>query len=229
MKNQTNAKQDDHDYVWELLPWYANERLSPQEANAVKDHLKNCPVCQSELTRCLNLNASVKTNRRETWQPTPAHFAKVLANVDALDVKRKAPSDKWAWLTGIFPWFADTPRPARFTLAMQGALVVALASMLMFRALMPMQGYQTLSQPKATLTASAPHLRLVFSEDITEREMRALLLDIHGTLVEGPSSMGVYTVALMSGDMPAVDPVLTRLRANPKVRLAEAVTTRSEE
>ena len=149
--------------------------------------------------------------------------------MDTPSEKREAPIDKWAWLTGIFPWFADTPRPARFTLAMQGVLVVALASMLMFRALMPMQSYQTLSQPKAVLAASAPHLRLVFREDITEREMRALLLDIHGTLVEGPSSMGVYTVALMYGDKPAVDPVLTRLRANPKVRLAEAVTTRSEE
>ena len=37
-------------------------------------------------------------------------------------------------------------------------------------------------------------IRIAFAEDMTERELRALLTSVGGTLVSGPSALGIYTV-----------------------------------
>jgi hypothetical protein len=55
---------------------------------------------------------------------------------------------------------------------------------------------------------------------MTERELRALLTSVGGTLVNGPSALGIYTVRIEpSSDAPGV--ALEELRAHGKVRLAE--------
>jgi hypothetical protein len=223
MRNSSNAEQDNHDYVRGLLPWYANDSLSPQESDLVVTHLPHCPDCQHELARCSELNLSIKANQSQAWQPSPAHFSRIMSNVDLSERKKSPHPDRWAWVATIFPWLTDTPRPARFALGLQGALVIAFASLLALRALAPSQDFRTLSQPQPELSSAMPHVRLVFSADISEREIRALLLGIRGKLVDGPSSMGVYTVALVASEPPEVKAVLAQLRGNAKVVLAEPV------
>jgi hypothetical protein len=55
---------------------------------------------------------------------------------------------------------------------------------------------------------------------MTERELRTLLTSVGGTLVGGPSALGIYTVRVepSSGTL---GPALEKLRAHGKVRLAE--------
>ncbi len=230
MTTQSNIENRDHDYVWELLPWYVNEGLSAQEVNEVEAHLKGCPACQSEVARCQALSLSVKTNQRDVWTPSAPHFAKVRASVDALEDRRIKSQDSSGWFAKWFPWLNDTPRPARFTLALQGALVVALSTTLLVRALAPTEAYQTLSNPAERLAVTGQQVRLVFAEDITEKEIRRLLLGIQGRLVAGPSSLGVYTIALESPSSNTQPSrlALAQLRAHPKVRLAELASVRME-
>ncbi len=225
MSTQKIIENQDHDNVWELLPWYVNEGLSPQEVTQVETHLKDCMACQSELERCQALNQTVKTNQRDEWKPSAPHFAKVLEQVDALEARRMKSQDAPGWLAKWLPWLSNTPGPARFTLALQGALVVALATTLMIRELIPAQTYQTLSQPSEHSIAGEPQVRLVFREDLTEKELRALLIGAQGRLVAGPTSLGVYTIVLeqANADTPAIQQTLATLRNHPKVRLAEMV------
>jgi anti-sigma factor RsiW len=222
MTTQRIIENQDHEYVWELLPWYVNEGLSRKEVNEVEMHLKDCPACQNEVVRCQDLDLSVKSNQQEVWTPSAQHFSKVLANVDVLEHRRMKSQDAPNWFSKWFPWLNDTPRPARFTLALQGALVLALATTLLVRALVPLEAYQTLSNPAERSPVSGQQVRLVFAEDITEKEMRGILLGIQGRLVAGPSSLGVYTIALSPNSNTQLSgQALAQLRANPKVRLAE--------
>lgn len=227
MTTQPAIENQDHANVWELLPWYVNEGLSPKEVNEVEAHLKNCPACQSELTRCRDLSVSVKSNQQDNWTPSAPHFSRLLAKVNEFEDRRTKSQSPRGWLAKWFPWLSDTPRPARFTLALQGALVVALASTLLVRSLVPGEMYQTLSTPAEHPAVKGQQLRLVFAEDITEKELRALLLSNRGRLVAGPSPLGVYTIELEPADSStqAGQQAIAQLRSHPKVRLAEMANT----
>lgn len=230
MTNQQTTDTQHHDYLWELLPWYVNESLSPQELAEVDVHLSDCSLCQAEVARCKNLNQSVKSNQHETWAPSARHFAKILENVDAFE-QRAANSKKTSgWLARWFPWLSNTPGPARFALGLQGAMVLALATTLLYRGLVPTEPYRTLSDPAPNAQITGPQIRVVFSEDMTEKEIRTLLLGVSSRLVAGPSPLGVYSIALASSD---ADPAsakqaLAQLRAHPKVRLAEIAGAATE-
>jgi Putative zinc-finger len=223
MTTPRNTENQIHDQVWELLPWYVNEGLSPREVNDVEAHLKGCPACQNEIERCQDLKRSVSTSRQDEWTPSAAHFSTLLASVDAFEDRKRKSKTPSGWVTKWFSWLGDTPRPARFALALQGALVVALAMTTLLHSFAPTPAYQTLSNPAERYLVSGQPVRLVFTEDITEREMRTLLLEVQGRIVAGPSSLGVYTIVLESADskVQTNQRVLTQLRAHPKVRLAE--------
>jgi hypothetical protein len=111
----------------------------------------------------------------------------------------------------------------RLALAVQMALVLTLAGALLFRMVAPSPSYETLSRPEEQGVTDRAQLHVVFSEDITGKEVRELLQDIDAQIVQGPSLMGVYTlrmgfVATATGRTNAA---LTRVRACPKVRFAE--------
>ena len=222
MTTQQITGNQQHNYIWELLPWYANESLSPQELDEVETHLDGCSLCLAEVARCKNLNQSVKSNQRETWAPSATHFAKILDNVDSFEQRATASKKSSGWLTNWFPWLSATPTPARFALGLQGALVLALATTLLYHGLVPTENYRTLSDPASTQIIG-PQIRVVFAEDISEKEMRTLLLNVSSRLVAGPSPLGVYTIVLESGhaDPASAQQALAQLRAHPKVRLAE--------
>ena len=230
MTIQEQTEHPDHDYIWELLPWYANDKLSRQEIDEVRAHLKECAVCQQEVARCRQLSATVSAQRTDEWMPSAPHFAKILANVDAFEQRQEKPTRSSNWIEKWLPWLDLTPRPARFALAFQGALVIALATTLLVRGLFPEQPYTTLSSPAESTRITGQQVRLVFSEDITEKELRSTLLGVGGHFIAGPSSQSVYTIVLQPSNSNALTmpQVLAQLRAHPKVRLAEAVNVTVE-
>jgi hypothetical protein len=223
MTTRPNNKNEQHDYVWELLPWYVNDGLSRQEFDEVDAHVHDCPLCQREVERCKNEYQAVKSNEDGSWTPSAPHFAKLMTNVDAYEKRRAAPARSESWLAKWFPWLNATPGPARFTLALQGALVLALATTLFYRNLVPTEGYRTLSNPSAQTQKLGIQFRVVFSDDISEKQIRELLLSIDSQLIDGPSPLGVYSIALSekNSSSNAAAHSLAALRANPKVRLAE--------
>jgi len=79
--------------------------------------------------------------------------------------------------------------------------------------------YRTLSsQPEGEA-----RLRVLFAPGVTLAELQALLQAQRLLAVAGPSEAGLFTLALRgsAADEPAA--VLARLRADPRVRFAEAL------
>jgi len=125
--------------------------------------------------------------------------------------------------SGITQWFRELLAAAasvRWTLAAQAMAIAGLAVTL---AITQMQRpeFETFSTPPPAATTTG-HLRLVFAETASEKDIRTLLHSIGGTIVDGPGEMGIYTVAL--SDPATVNTALTALHRHPHVTLAQPVS-----
>ena len=197
-----------HTEAFELLPWLLNDTLSPRERAAVEKHIDRCPVCRQELDE----QRSVRDLVRESSLvpiPTSRSFNRLLGRIDAseTDVNRSR--------------FSRLRRP--FLIA--ATLAAVSMSVLLMIAVFDKPGSQ---DEFVTLTDSSAHsgygptLHVVFASNITEADMRAVLLAAGGEIVSGPTSEGIYTIGIAeSSDRSSdFDNMLTQLRTNPRVRLA---------
>lgn len=219
----------DHETVLEWLPWYAEGTLDPDERILAERHLQHCSVCREELERNRQIGllfASRPQDPDQTWQPSDAHFAEILARIETAEPTIEAaarPADSRRWLENMRAWLGGVPSGFRWLLAVETFALAALALVLVMPRLAPPEQslYETYTDGEATAPAPGSRLHLVFAEDLTEAELRALLRSVQGQLAAGPSGLGVYTVVLRDGDSAQA---LRTLRAHPKVRLAEAVS-----
>lgn len=200
---------DEHERMSELLPWYVNATLDRREAAQVERHLASCADCRKESERF----RAVARGQEEGWAPSPAHFARVMARIDAPSFGQRLAS-----------WFKETPRPVRWAFALQGAALVALIAVVALRPAV----FETLSRPPAAASSRA-RLHVVFASDLSEEGMRRLLQGARAIIVDGPSAEGVYTVEL---SLPAADrerarEIADRLAKDPKVRFAAPVASSS--
>jgi hypothetical protein len=88
--------------------------------------------------------------------------------------------------------------------------------------------YRTLADDSDQARQGQAHLQVALTDDMTEQGLQALLTRIGGTIVKGPSTLGVYTVEIpvSEGAPDLIDPILDVVRAHPKVRLAEPIPSR---
>ena len=217
-----------HQKVWEILPWYINGTLDSHEHGLVARHILSCQSCADEVARCRSIATAVRSAKEGAWSPSPDHFARLMERIDRASTP--AAPERWRirvreWLEKIRCHFQETPSLFRWALAAQTAAIVLLTAATLWQAsIAPSSLYRTLSDAGSGPEAGRLHFQLVFADDITEREIRTLLNSIGATIVAGPTPMAVYTVALAGDDRG--EPARTRatlevLRAHPKVRLAE--------
>src|SRR4030095_12784189 len=218
------ADGNQHQKVWEILPWYVNGTLEGHEQEFVARHILRCQSCADEVTRCQSIATAVRSAKEAAWTPSPEHLARLMERVDRASAS--AAPEHWQirvreWIEKIRLHFQETPSLFRWALAAQTAAIVLLTAAIVWQA--SVAPYRTLSDAGSGPEPGRVHLQVVFADDITEREIRTLLSSIEATIVAGPTPMAVYTVALAGDDReePArTRETLTVLRANPKVRLA---------
>lgn len=229
-----------HQEAWELLPWYVNDTLQDEERRAVEEHLARCPLCRSELASSRQVALAVQ-RAAELPDVAAERIDRLLARLDEPAVARAAGESA----TGA-PAAATVGRLApavRWALALQAAAILALALGLAYllavpralsspepatsQAASPTAGssagpdFRTLAAPPAA-AAPAARVRVVFDPAASEEELRRLLLEAGARFAGGPSPAGVYALEV-AGGAPAAADALARLRAHPRVELAEPV------
>lgn len=229
MRAQATRAHDEHVAVSELLPWYVNRTLKAQDLHRVEAHLTGCGPCQDELARCEVLAEAVQGQGGRPWVPTEQHFARLLERIEAADGRRVAGSDAgshWrSWFDEAMAGLRAVPRVAQVALALEAALVLGLTVLLVWPGDPAPRLYETLSRRAEMARADRLRIRVVFSEDITEKELRGLLTGLDAEIVQGPTPLGVYTITSPSSHPEAAgsEGPLQAMRAHPKVRLAERV------
>jgi hypothetical protein len=191
-----------HSRAFELLPWLLNGTLEGAEREAVEAHARDCIACRRELKEQQRLRAAMRS-RAATDISAEAGFDRLDQDLDASTTARRR-------YTTI----------ARFAVSAAAGIGV-LAILLWFTPLPQLDdaNYSTLATAPAAATTL---LDVVFAEDTTAAEMQALLDDIGGEIVAGPSELGRYSVRLGGEriDDARVAQALGVLEANSRVRFA---------
>ena len=169
-----------------LLPWYLNRTLEKEEREAVKKHLRSCSICQKELTAIKREQEIYESASEEI--PVPQTFPHLAAAIE------KRERTIWQRIAPLIP--RPQPTVATALIVAQLLIIIGLLGLL---TLNPWGAgekiYYTLSGPQ-TIEGKGPQLTILFQEGIEEQTLREVILDINGTIVRGPTPMGVYTVEL---------------------------------
>lgn len=212
MSNDTPGLLDAaHQEAWALLPWYSNRTLGHQERARVEQHLRGCLVCRREL-ELLNVLAEHTVTPKASAECEAALRRLSLRLDHAAPRPRQFPWSAAAVLalsTALLAWTSDNAEHSTAWLRNAGySMVAARAS------------------AAVSETPLGPQVNLVFYDDITERELRSLVLAVGAVVVEGPTPQGVYTLAFARQMSPGeVLDALRTLRYSRGVLFAEPATT----
>lgn len=178
---------------------------------AVLGHLAACDSCAAryaELVRTAPLAAA------------PVHFDPADFVARGYSVRERvarreraaAPARASSWIEALWHPPVSLARAALFA---NVALVLLLAAVALPRPGGP--AFTTLSGPPPA--TAGVRVTVIFQPIVTELDMRQALLDVSGSIVAGPSAVGVYVVQLSvrPEDDPAVQAAIDALRANNRV------------
>lgn len=220
MRRPEDRGERAHQRIWDLLPWYVNGTLPGEELRAVEGHLDACARCREEVAVCRATREALAETGEVAPSPHPVQLARLLTRVDELE--SGSGSGRRPFLASLKALLIPT-NPVRALLAVQLAITALLAGLLVWQQRQPetLPLYRTLSAPDAPRGNEA-RVRVVFAETATEKEIREILLRVHGEIVAGPSVFGTYTVEIPTGgETPGA--LLAHLRSQPQVRFAEPV------
>jgi anti-sigma factor RsiW len=215
--NRFIGNQDKHRECWELLPWYANERLPLKDVQRIEAHLRECTPCRMELTEQRALRDAIRAEDAVVLAPQ-ASFQKLMQRIDSDDQRRPVnePASRMHRP-------ARAPRWLAFAAGVQAFAIAALLGTVWW------QSEQIRTAPRfSTLTApsSAPEgpvIRIVFGEQVTVGEINDLLRSLQAHIVAGPNSAGVYTLQLgdPKHDSSDIEEIAAQLRTDPRVIFSE--------
>jgi hypothetical protein len=196
-----------HSRAFELLPWLVNGTLVGAERQAVEEHARTCIACRRELKEQQRLHHTLRA-RSTADVSAEAGFDRLERDLDPPVYAHPL----WRKRYAVIAPFAVSA----------AAGIAVLAVLLWFTPLPELDGggaYTTLATPPTTGT---PLLDVVFAEDTTAAEMQALLDDIGGEIVAGPSDVGRYSVRVVAGrtDAARLRELLDTLATDSRVRFA---------
>jgi hypothetical protein len=214
-----------------LLSGYVNRTLSPGEEQQVDNHLKTCNTCQQELQEVTNMQTAIKTSIEQRPGPSPAAFSTLMRRIEqekqALQRQASRPTEPswWETVESAFRSLFEVPWVPAFA----SVLIVGQA-FLLFSLIGTPEGQLGPGPgviiergiPQGTPQVSLLKIRVKFQEGTQEQQIREILHKIEGRIIDGPSSNGTYTLAVVQQDTVTLDTLLNELRQYTNlIRLAE--------
>ena len=200
-----------HERAFELLPWLLNGTLRIQERDAVEQHLRMCIACRRELKEQQRLQAAFR------GQPT--------VHVSARTGLERLDSRLDALRPGVGAWVERYRSFRPFGIA--AGIGVALLGFLLWLTPLPRVGDDSYATLATSPSVEGTLLDVVFADQTTAAEMHALLAQVDGEIVAGPTDVGRYTVRVADAPLPA--DALTRiaqtLARDARVRFAGRTLT----
>lgn len=227
-----------HREISELLPWYINKTLSPDESKKVEAHLAGCAECRNDTEALKALETSVVASNEQAPRPSTNLAARVMDRVEAYERERTRSADQRGWT--LRSWFTQ-PSLALAELAaivlLAAAVAIYVGRASRFESLAGSEGrradaalaalaeqekrYQTLAQNCPDTRRNIVTVNVVFSPAASEKEIRDLLSKINASITQGPSPLGVYIIAIPvsegSDRRQVQDQTVRELRARPLV------------
>jgi anti-sigma factor RsiW len=198
----------------ELLPWFVNESLDPEERDAVAEHASSCVICRRELDELQVLYQSVAAIAAATDVPEP-DMRRINARIDA---QLRSEQRENALVTA---WRKFSSNRLRLAFAVQtAALIVVVGVLLLPREPDPVFGTLTTAEP----LPAGHFVRVVFGPTVTDDEVSGLLSANGLTVFSGPTDRGVMT--LQFADTASFDErtvITATLQSDGRILFAQSV------
>jgi hypothetical protein len=189
----------------ELLPWYANGTLTGEDRAFVEDYLQQHPEARAELDWYRSLQHRVQEN-------APA----VPATIGLARTMRLIQGDRPTLNERIAAFFANLGlRPAYAMAALavvvvQGGVIVNLLGDVQENA-------NEIRALRAVRVEEGPMLKVSFTPDAKESDIRMLIAQVRGELAGGPGQLGDYYLRVPAGTEAAA---LAKVQGAPIVQAA---------
>lgn len=214
------TSKNEHQKVWNLLPWYINHSLDPVEQDIVRKHVETCITCRIELNQQQQLFEKIQETDL-LQQVSQASFAQLK--------KRMEDQSRPSILAGLrrpglhshqFPGFV------KYTAWAAGLLLLAMPFLFNH----PMNGpdlkgeYRTLASPFEGEQKSNV-VRIVFADQHSPEQIETILNNVSGHIVKGPSKNSIYEVQIgnQQTDSQVVKEAISYLRQNSLIVFVEPV------
>ena len=200
-----------HHQSLELLPWY--DTLDEDQRRELDAHADGCPECARELAEMNTLRETIAP-LEDIPEPSAFMLSRTLERIDAYEREMAARPAGWRRITA---WWLESAFPVRALIAAQAALIVVLGvGVVHFHR--QSEIFSTLAGP--TAGAAGARLTVAFQPGVSEETLRQTLRDVQGTIIDGPSALGIYLVQIPRGAN--AEQISAQLRAQSAViRLAE--------
>ncbi len=166
-----------HPHPDELLPWFVNGTLSNEEQQVVESHIQSCPQCQQEIS----LLQSIRIQTKDVAIQSPGEIG---LNRLLHDVQKERNESKTSTLTHNVGWKNGLAIAASFIIFIQAGLLID--AWFLSKPLVPLAGPQHHNA----------HLQISFVSSATATQIQQVLQTVQGTIVEGPSPLGIYRIRL---------------------------------
>ena len=201
-----------HEQAQQLLPWYVNGTLEPDDRAMVEAHLAECVECRADLAAEQVLArdvAALPLDVEHAW-------SMLSERIDAEGPPRRlAEPVPFLRRKVAMGWALGGPLAA--------AAAVALAVMVVPGA--PSPAGETYRALGSAPTAQPGNALVMFRPDARDVDLRSALTKAGARVVDGPTATGAYVVRIApAGRAQALD----RLRATPQVALAEPIDPGSQ-
>jgi hypothetical protein len=204
-----------------LLPWYANGTLSEVERHQVARHLQSCVDCSRQYEEVREIRSRLRTFYED--QPAPSRekarqiFTKIAQKADG---RPSIPVSRESWQDRVDNWIRALFVP-QWVPTLAATLIFVQFGLLVWLTIPegPSDQITTRSLSSPTVT-----FKVTFHELATEKQIRALLTDVRGKIVGGPTPDQAYLLEVVGGSDAITGKTLEALRATSDVvRTAEVI------
>lgn len=213
---------NEHQKIWDLLPWYVNHSLDPVEQDTVNKHVKTCITCRIELNQQRQVLEKIQQTDllQQVSQVSYAHLRKRIEEQPAryLLANHNKSKKESKLLSRQFLNFL------KYTALAASLLLLALPFMLDSLIDKPeLTGdYRTLAN---SIEGEQRNnlIRIIFADQSNQEQIEAILSSVSGHIVKGPSQNGVYEVQIgnQQTDPHKIKDAISHLRKNTSIIFAE--------
>ena len=189
----------------ELLPWYANGTLGPEDRAFVDAYLEQHPEARGELDWYQSLQQRVRENAPAV--PATIGLARAMRLIRG---DRPTLAERFGAFFGNFGLRPSFAFAALAVVAVQGGVILNLLGEASDDA-------NEIRALKAIRVEEGPMLKISFAPDAKESDIRMLLVQVHGVLAGGPGQLGDYYVRVPAGSEAAA---LAQVQRTPIVQAA---------
>jgi hypothetical protein len=207
-----------------LLQAYVSHTLTPEEHQQVEHHLKSCPTCRQELQEVKTMQTALKTAIQKRPGPSPAAFAKVMSRIHQetrtapKTIRRENETSWWESIENVFRSLFEirwVPVLASFLIVGQAVLLLSVLEGPEGQVGPPPGPIVERGIPQGTPAIPIIKIQVEFVETAQEIQIRRLVQELGGQIVNGPTKEGLYTLGFVQKESDSPESFLSSLHTHP--------------